>query len=102
MLEDGPQFVIQMINSFLVGTSWTWVQVASPFLSLMGLTGRLIVRDDEFFFKFALTCTQLTCVVPVLIMVICIFSYEDKRPSWAAQFSSVRYTHNDDKNPYIV
>lgn len=36
-IEDGPQFALQMINSMLIGKSWSWVMVISPLLSISGL-----------------------------------------------------------------
>ena len=45
--QDGPQFLIQMFNSMLVGQSWTWIQIGSALLSFKGLGYRFINRGHN-------------------------------------------------------
>ena len=40
-LEDGPQYLIQITNSFYVGSSFAWMQLLSPILSCNALLGRV-------------------------------------------------------------
>lgn len=80
LLEDGPEFIVQMINSLYVGSSWTWIQVFSPILSLKGISDRFILQPKlvsnikltnyreklclyNFFFL-----TQACCLLPVLVI----------------------------------
>ena len=102
-MEDGPQFILQMVNSFYVGSSWSWVQIVSPFLSLKGLSDRFILKDmslkdksdDKTFFKINFFISQACCVLPAFILVLSIFEYDDQRPIWAKQFSTVRMSQDE-------
>lgn len=49
IFEDGPQFLLQMINSILIGKSWTWVMVISPLLGASAILGRLLSKPVKSF-----------------------------------------------------
>lgn len=44
LLEDGPQFLIQTINSLLIGKSQSWLMILSPILSMHGLLSKLMTE----------------------------------------------------------
>lgn len=42
ILEDGPQFLVQMLNTLLIGRDQTIVQALSPCFSIYGISSRLL------------------------------------------------------------
>ena len=43
-VEDMPQFILQITNSFLIGSSWSWIMVASPLISMYSLMDKLTTK----------------------------------------------------------
>lgn len=94
IVEDGPQFLIQMLNSIKVGTSWRWFQFVSPLLSLHGLTARFITPFHDFqdrLQKIGLLCfAQCLCIFPAFLVIVIEFAYADHRPEWAKVHTTIR------------
>ena len=105
LLEDGPQFYLQTLNSMLVGQTWDWVQVVSPLLSLRGIAYRFLKEQTStldrricYVFNFAL---NIACVLPLMIFILSVFTYSDSRPEWAKVFSPVRLGFEPNPYPHV-
>lgn len=94
ILEDGPQFLLQLTNSMLVGNNWSWIQVLSPFLSLKALSERFVVPmygDNERRNIKCLVANFVVFVLPTLYLVFVFFDKDDKSPPWARLQSDIRW-----------
>lgn len=96
-LEDGPQFVLQMLNSLLIGQSWQWLQVISPMTSAFSLVGRYIKKgqDRDGFIICLLLCSFVCWISSLLIIVLTVFSSIDNRPDWVKQMSLIKRCKQD-------
>jgi hypothetical protein len=73
-----------MLNSLLVGQTWTWIQVLSPFLSLKGVAYRFIdKRTGKNDAKIGTKAANYCIVFPLFVFILCWFDYSDNRPEWA-------------------
>ena len=47
-------------------------------------------------------CSNICCILPMLIFILCMFEYTDERPVWAKQFGAVRLGFQEFQYPNIT
>ena len=90
IIQDGLQFIVQNLNTLLIGNELSMVQVLSPMISLVGVSTRLMnyllsVHRKAFLVHF---CTFGMCVLPVFLIIGFVFNFHDKRPLWGVEISN--------------
>ena len=75
-IEDYPQFLLQGLNSYMLGRTLTPIQIVSPLLSLYGFITKVVMSrvfivrpKDSRIAGFILTlCFELACLLPLLLI----------------------------------
>ena len=94
VVKDGPQFILKVVNSMLIGQSWSWFYVITKLLSLKGIAYKFIHdagNDKHIQFHGKLTiCANVCFILPILVFVMYMIEYNDQRPEWARPFPTFR------------
>ena len=81
MFEDGPQFVVQGLNTLLIGRSLSWMQLMSTMSSLYGISSRLAhykgVTKYAWLQNLTFWPVYACCVMPLFLLLLVFFTFND-------------------------